>query len=98
MEEPSISKSESQGTPKKSKQSFIPSELALPATLAKIQQRKAQVRGYHHVKKLEKIGVNSSCKVCASLCYHTAVTTRFLDYYMFDPGRRMQMLWLEKSS
>ncbi|XP_039251065.2 histone acetyltransferase KAT2A-like [Styela clava] len=47
---------------KSSRQSFVPSELARSANLAKIQQRKAQVRGYPRVKKLEKIGVYSSCK------------------------------------
>ena len=41
---------------------FIPSELACPSNLQKIQQRKKQVRNYPQLKKLEKIGMYSSCK------------------------------------
>ncbi|XP_078486635.1 histone acetyltransferase KAT2A [Ciona intestinalis] len=41
---------------------FIPSELARPSNLQKIQQRKLQVKNYPRIKKLEKIGVYSSCK------------------------------------
>nr|BAP33937.1 histone acetyltransferase gcn5 [Polyandrocarpa misakiensis] len=65
MEAPSSSqlKAETPASQKKSsKQSFIPSELARSSNLLKIQQRKAQVRAYPRVKKLEKIGVYSSCK------------------------------------
>lgn len=53
---------------KSSKQTFIPSELARSSNIAKIQQRKAQVRGYPLVKKLEKIGVYSTCKDDACKC------------------------------
>ena len=51
-----------QRSSKSTAQSFIPSELACPSNLQKIQQRKNQVRNYAHVKKLEKIGLYSSCK------------------------------------
>nr|CAB3257876.1 histone acetyltransferase KAT2A [Phallusia mammillata] len=41
---------------------FVPSELAHPANIKKINQRKLQVKNYPHAKKLEKIGSYSSCK------------------------------------
>ncbi|XP_076804539.1 histone acetyltransferase KAT2A-like [Clavelina lepadiformis] len=41
---------------------FIPSELARPANLQRIHQRKTQVKNYPYPKKLEKIGSYSSCK------------------------------------
>ena len=48
--------------------SFIPSELACPSNLQKIQQRKIQVLNYPQAKKLEKIGIYSSCKVEGCKC------------------------------
>ena len=40
-----------------------PSELSRPANLQRIAQRKAQYKNYPRRKKLEKLGVYSSCKV-----------------------------------
>ena len=46
------------GTPQ-----ITPSELSRPANLQRIAQRKAQIKTYPVRKKLEKLGVYSSCKV-----------------------------------
>ena len=46
------------GTPQ-----ITPSELSRPANLQRISQRKAQIKTYPVRKKLEKLGVYSSCKV-----------------------------------
>ncbi len=40
-----------------------PGEISRPINLQRIAQRKAQVRTYPKTKKLEKLGVYSSCKV-----------------------------------
>lgn len=45
------------GTPQ-----ITPSELSRPANLQRIAQRKAQIKTYPIRKKLEKLGVYSSCK------------------------------------
>ena len=42
---------------------ITPSELNRPANLQRIAQRKAQIKTYPTRKKLEKLGVYSSCKV-----------------------------------
>ena len=49
-------------TAKSPAQAFVPSELACPSNLQKIQQRKLQVKHYPNSKKLEKIALYSSCK------------------------------------
>lgn len=41
-----------------------PGEISRPMNLQRIAQRKAQVKNYPKNKKLEKLGVYSSCKVC----------------------------------
>ena len=41
---------------------ITPSELNRPANLQRIAQRKAQIKTYPIRKKLEKLGVYSSCK------------------------------------
>ena len=41
---------------------ITPSELSRPANLQRIAQRKAQIKTYPIRKKLEKLGVYSSCK------------------------------------
>ena len=46
------------GTPQ-----ITPSELSRPVNLQRIAQRKAQIKTYPVRKKLEKLGVYSSCKV-----------------------------------
>lgn len=46
------------GTPQ-----ITPSELSRPANLQRIAQRKVQIKTYPVRKKLEKLGVYSSCKV-----------------------------------
>ena len=45
------------GTPQ-----ITPSELSRPVNLQRIAQRKAQIKTYPIRKKLEKLGVYSSCK------------------------------------
>ena len=52
-----------------------PGEISRPINLQRIAQRKAQVRTYPKTKKLEKLGVYSSCKVslscnCKHFCVH----------------------------
>lgn len=42
---------------------ITPSELSRPVNLQRIAQRKAQIKTYPIRKKLEKLGVYSSCKV-----------------------------------
>ena len=46
------------GTPQ-----ITPSEFSRPASLQRIAQRKSQYKNYPRRKKLEKLGVYSSCKV-----------------------------------
>ena len=50
------------GTPQ-----ITPSELSRPVNLQRIAQRKAQIKTYPVRKKLEKLGVYSSCKVKVTL-------------------------------
>lgn len=50
------------GTPQ-----ITPSELSRPANLQRIAQRKAQIKTYPIRKKLEKLGVYSSCKASMKL-------------------------------
>lgn len=57
------------GTPQ-----ITPSELSRPANLQRIAQRKAQIKTYPIRKKLEKLGVYSSCKAS--------------DYYMIKTANR----------
>ncbi|XP_061430009.1 histone acetyltransferase KAT2B isoform X1 [Lethenteron reissneri] len=48
--------------PKKAGSAVGPVEMSRAENLQRIAQRKAQVRGYAHSKKLEKLGVYSACK------------------------------------
>ena len=59
---------DSRNSSSKGSSSFLPSELACPSNLQKIQQRKIQVQNYPQAKKLEKIGIYSSCKVDGCKC------------------------------
>ena len=51
------------GTPQ-----ITPSELSRPANLQRIAHRKAQIKTYPIRKKLEKLGVYSSCKASMQQC------------------------------
>ena len=42
---------------------ITPAELTRPSNIQRILQKKAQVKAYPRLKKLEKLGVYSSCKV-----------------------------------
>ena len=55
------------GTPQ-----ITPSELTRPVNLQRIVQRKAQIKTYPVRKKLEKLGVYSSCKVKVTLPHFIA--------------------------
>lgn len=69
MEAASVGRMDAGGAHKKpTKQSFTPGELTRSSNLAKIQQRKAQVRGYSKMKKWEKIGLYSLCKEDGCKC------------------------------
>ena len=49
---------------KPSSSQITPAELTRPSNIQRILQKKAQVKAYPRLKKLEKLGVYSSCKVC----------------------------------
>ena len=48
---------------KPSSSQITPAELTRPSNIQRILQKKAQVKAYPRLKKLEKLGVYSSCKV-----------------------------------
>ena len=54
-----------------------PGEISRPINLQRIAQRKAQVRTYPKTKKLEKLGVYSSCKV-SKLIFKIPETVRLV--------------------
>lgn len=59
-----ISNNAATETPKRSLASqMTPSDFSKPINLQRIAQKKEQVKSYTRRKKLEKLGVYSSCKV-----------------------------------
>lgn len=62
MSEISSSANGSDATKRPGTPQITPSELSRPANLQRIAQRKAQIKTYPIRKKLEKLGVYSSCK------------------------------------
>lgn len=46
---------------------MLPSDFSRPVNLQRIAQKKEQVKAYTRRKKLEKLGVYSSCKVLVDI-------------------------------
>ncbi len=56
-----------------------------PNNLQRIAQRKQQVRNFPHNKKLEKLAVYSSCKVCkpfVNVCLHLYILYLIEDHFV----------------